>query len=129
MKVQNSNSVDQYPDDYSNLEQSQQDAILTYFNTWQKKAENYYNKHVEDAETASNYLMIYNHTLDQLSGAKSLLQQVWGVMVEYNWPRDKGNWILATKEDWQEYEDSTEEECTVTSTTGYDAWPSPNYKN
>lgn len=127
MKILNINTKDEYPDNYDDLSDELKDDILSYMNDQQEVADGYYDKHITcDEDTKKQYLDLYDHQLDLLCGSKNGFY-IMGVRVEYNWPRDPGKWILATKEDWQQREDS-KSCCTCTENTAvedYQGWPRP----
>lgn len=126
MKVNNINTEDQYPEDYDWLLDSKQKTILDFFNYFQNMADEYYEKHKTDAERRERYLDLYNQTIYSLLGAKELCS-LFGVMVEYNWPTGPENeWFLATKADWQAYEDYKVKCCPKEpAVVPYSGWPSP----
>ncbi len=127
MKILNINTKDEYPDNYDNLSDELKDDILSYMNNQQEVADRYYDKHItDDEDTKEQYLDLYNHQLDLLCGSKNGFY-IMGVRVEYNWPREPGKWILATKEDWQQREDS-KSCCACTEskkTETFQGWPRP----
>ncbi len=127
MKILNINTKDEYPDNYDDLSDELKEDILSYMNDQQEAADRYYDQHITaDEDTKEQYLDLYNHQLDLLCGSKNAFY-IMGVRVEYNWPRESGKWILATKEDWQQREDSKsccacEENAKIEE---YGSWPKP----
>lgn len=126
MKILNINYQKEYPDNYDHLDDDLKKDILEYMNEQQDVADNYYEKHITaDDEMRDKYLELYDHQLDILCGSKNAFY-IMGICVEYNWPREKGRWILATKEDWQQREDSkTCCDCETVETELYAGWPKP----
>lgn len=121
--IKNINSIDEYPENYDNLDELTQDKILNYLNGAQERAYSYYEKHIEQDKEL--YLDLYNSIVDQLQGAKNILS-ILGIKVEYNFPREPKQWILATKEDAEQYAKAKFNNCSAANTTnGLQAWPTP----
>ena len=129
MKIGNINKIEEYPVDYSDLPQDKQDIILNFFAEQQEKANDYYEKHIvaETQEERSKLLGLYNHQLDVIIGAKLILALL-GVKMEYNWPGNRGKWILATKADYEKNENAADDDCLPQSSMRrekYAGWPKP----
>lgn len=126
MKVININAAKEYPENYDFLTEQQQEAIETYFNDKQELANQYYEKHIMLQETREDYLKLYDHTEDILTGGKTALA-VLGIKVEYNWKHDS-MWHLTTRAEWQEYNGLSDDCCCGKkneNVAGYAAWPTP----
>lgn len=124
MKIENTNKVDEYPDNYDDLPQDKRKAILDYMNDQQAMADDYYEKHIVYSDMREEYLQLYNHVVDLLCGAKNVLSMV-GIKVEYNWPSGKG-WILATKKDAEAYNEWNGIDCSCNrNVEKYAGWPKP----
>ena len=110
MKIRNTEDVLEYPEDYNYLTEEQKIIIVNYLNAVQDLADRYYEKHLQDEDTAEHerYLKLYNQTMSELTGAKSAYTTM-GVRVEYNWPGHYHKWILATRADAQNYLDHADD--------------------
>jgi len=115
-RVINTQDIEKYPDNYSWLEQEQQTKILGYMNGMQALAQRYFDRYSENVEENKRYLNLYQHTLTGLTGAKNAYVTL-GIMVEFDFPRAKNEWILATKEDAQAYIDYQGDEIAQDSIT------------
>lgn len=126
MKIDNINSVDEYPDNYDNLTDKMKTKILNYFNDQQALADTYYQKHIIQSEMRTEYLKLYDHVMDLLCGGKNILS-VMGIKVEFDFPTGRKRWILATKKDAEAYNVYKEEECALRQSfkEGFLAWPTP----
>lgn len=126
MKIDNINTVDEYPDNYDNLTDEMKTKILNYFNDQQALADTYYQKHIIQSEMRTEYLKLYDHVMDLLCGGKNILS-VMGIKVEFDWPTGRKRWILATKKDAEVYNVYKEEECALRQSfkEGFLAWPTP----
>ena len=115
-KVINIQNIEKYPDDYSWLGQEEQTKILGYMNGMQALAQRYFNRYSENVQDNKRFLSLYQHTLTGLTGAKNAYATL-GIMVEFDFPRAKNKWILATKEDAQAYIDYQGDEIAQNSIT------------
>lgn len=126
MKIDNINTVDEYPDNYDNLTDKMKTKILDYFNDQQALADSYYQKHIIQSEMRTEYLNLYDHVMDLLCGGKNILS-VLDIKVEWDWPTGRKQWILATKKDAEAYNVYQEEECSLRQSIkdGLLGWPTP----
>ena len=104
MKPINIQSIDKYPTNYNFLSEEEQNKILSYMNGMQDLANQYYQKYFKDSDDKS--LKLYQHTLTGLTGAKNAFATL-GIMVEKWGINDE--WILATKIDAENYNDTEEQ--------------------
>lgn len=79
--VKNYQDIDTFQNDYHWMSQQWVEGILDYFNSYQKQADRYYQKHIDNPDMKSDYLNLYSHVEDQLTGAKNVLS-VMGIKVE-----------------------------------------------
>lgn len=97
----NIQSINDYPDNYDWLSTENQNKIIDYMNGMQELANRYYKTYmdnIEEYQDLGTYIRQYNHTITSLTGSKNAYATL-GIMVEYDWPKHKGKWILATKTD------------------------------
>ena len=97
----NIQSINDYPDDYTWLSIDDQQKIINYMNGMQELANRYYETYrnnIEEYKDLGTYIKQYNHTVTSLTGSKNAYATL-GIMVEYDWPKHKGKWFLATKTD------------------------------
>ena len=104
MKLINIQDIDKYPENYDFLQEEERCKILNYMNETQERANRYYNRYLENPDN-KKALLLYQHTLTNLSGSKNAYATL-GIMVE-NWSLG-GAWILATKEDAENYNEQEE---------------------
>lgn len=104
MKPINVQDISKYPINYNNIQEEDKVKILSYMNGMQALCERYYTKYFEDSDNKS--LRLYQHTLTGLTGAKNAYATL-GIMVE-KWGSN-GEWILATKIDAEDYNNTEEE--------------------
>lgn len=125
MEVKNINSINEYPDNYDNLNKDIQNKIIEYMNNYQEDANNNYEKHITalDEKSRLMYLDLYNHVIDILVGSKNAYSLI-GIKLEYNWKHDN-KWILATKSDYQANNGLSDECSCNTSKEEYSFWPNP----
>lgn len=127
--MRNINNISDYPSNYEWLETEKQNKILELMNTRQKVADEYWNlcKNIyedKDCLELNDYktiftvsidkdieekLRIYNNMINFISGAR-IAYATLGIMLEYNWPNHKNEWILATIEDAEAYLNAPEVE-------------------
>ena len=127
MKIGNINKREEYPDNYDKMQDAYKNAILDFFADQQKRANDYYEEHItaETAEERSKLLGLYNHQLDVMIGAKLVLACI-GIKMEYNWPGHKGEWIMATANDWDKDDSAVDVDCEPKSKLEkYAGWPKP----
>ena len=111
----NIQSIDQYPLDYNWLSLEDQQKIIGYMNGMQELANRYYKTYqdnIEEYQELGTYIKQYNHTITSLTGSKNAYATL-GIMVEYDWPKNRGKWILATKDDALYAENYQEEESST----------------
>lgn len=107
MKINNTEDIMEYPENYDNWTEEQKDVIIKYMNAVQHLCDEYYQKHL-NSESLNNtqehqeYLSLYRHTLTSLTGSKNAYATL-GLKVEYNWPNHKHEWFLATRQDAEEF--------------------------
>ena len=108
----NIQSTDLYPPDYEWLTPEEKEKILSYMNGMQALANRYYQTYmdnIEECEELGTYIKQYNHTVTSLTGSKNAYATL-DIMVEYDWPGHRGEWILATYDDAVYARDYTGEE-------------------
>lgn len=111
----NVQSIDLYPSDYNWLSSEDKQKILGYMNGMQELANRYYKTYrdnIEKYKELGTYIKQYNHTVTSLTGSKNAYATL-GIMVEYDWPKHRGKWILATKANAIYAENYSEEESTT----------------
>lgn len=126
--MKNINPITDYPSNYDWLTEEQQNKILNLMTNNQKmvdaywklckdSAENFEQTNLDDMtyihtemldKTLNDKLAVYNIAANFLSGMRIAYASL-GIMLEYNWPGHKNEWILATTEDAENYENAPEE--------------------
>lgn len=119
---------DDYPNEhgYDWMSRAWGDGILDFFNSYDKRAQEYYQKHIDEPAMKDEWLALYDKTMTLLEGAKDILS-VMHIMVE-RWSSDPDNpWILADKKDAKHYNDSLNDgdDTIKKDVKDYNFWPNP----
>lgn len=117
---------DNYPDEhgYDWMSRSWGDGILDFFNSYDQRAQKYYQHHLDEPDMAEEWLSLYNKVMTLLSGAKDVLS-VMHIMVE-RWSNDTENpWCFADKTMAKRYNESLNEKEDTFAATRPDFWPNP----
>lgn len=122
LNVKNYQDPETYPDNYNWMSSAWYYGILSYLNEWQEQADHYYTRHIQEKDNHDDYLKLYDHVEDQLTGSKNMLS-VLGIKAE-QWGNN-GTWILANKKDCLKYNQSLDNEDDTMPQSENQTWPRP----
>lgn len=129
--IKNYQDIESYPLSYAWMSREWSLGLMDFFNGYQRQADSYYQKHKNNPGRHDDYLALYNHVMDQLSGAKNCLS-VMGIKME-PWSNDKENpWCLATKDMAKKYNDNLDDDDDTVQPIDknqYWTWPAPEHKD